>query len=226
MKNNPEINPVETVTAAYDFAQTIESISTDPATRVVAEINPKIINQASRNSVNSLVRFGYSSSELTQSALIAEHNLLFGNPTNRNEAQQRYLKAKAASAAISEKEDAAWVDYNKVDAVKDKQFKLARRFVASLVLTGTLIGGVGLGWLTAEAQTSVATSLNAQDKAEKLKLPEISTAPEIPVDSVVGGVGGLVGGEMGLVAGIILSPRAARRRANRIVKKSDKNHEF
>ncbi len=223
MSNNPNIDPVKTVTNAYDFASATGSVSADPSIRVVAEISPKVIREASRTTVSALVEYGYSASELTQNALVAEHNLLFGNPTDRNEAQQKYLEAKAASAAISAQEDANWVDHNKIKAVKDRQYNLARRFVTSLVLTGTLIGGIGLGWLTADAQVSVAQSLNAQDKAEKLHLPKLSTSPEIPVDAGVGVIGAAGGAEMALVAGIVLSPRAARRRAKRIVKKSDKS---
>jgi len=226
MSNIPEQSPAEAVIAAYDFAESIESISTDPSVRVLAEFSPKTIREASRTTVTAVTEFGYSAGELTQNAFIAEHNLLFGKPTDRNEAQQKYLAAKAASAAISEKEDAAWVNFNKIGAIKDKQFALSRRFLGSLVLTGTLVAGVGLGWITAEAQVSVATSLNAQDKAEKLNLPKLSTSPEIPLDAFAGAIGALAGGEAGLVAGIVLSPRAARRRAKRIVRKSDKNNEI
>lgn len=225
MSNNPEHSTVEAVIASYDFADSIGSVSTDPSIRVLAEFSPRIIREASRTTVTAVSEYGYSTAELTQNAFVAEHNLLFGNPTDRNEAQQKYLAAKAASAAISEQEDAAWVDYNKIREIKDKQYTLSRRFLASLVLTGTLVAGVGLGWLTADAQTSVATSLNAQNTAEKLHLPKLSTSPEIPVDSVIGVIGGVAGAELGFFAGMLLSPRAARRRAKRIIRKSDKRNE-
>ncbi len=214
MSNNP-------VVEAYNFASAIESISVDPAIRVIAEISPAVIKESSKNAVNVLVEHGHSSRELTQNAIRAEHDILFGNPNNRAKAQQDYLAAKAASAKGSEEEDIAWDDYSRISVVKMQQQRLSRRFIAVMALSGALIGGAGMGLLTARAQVSVAKNLNAQDRAEHLHLPQLSTSPDIPSDSLAGVIGALGLGEAALLTGYVLSPRAAHLRAKRIVRNAD-----
>ena len=213
-------NEVNHIVSIYD--QNIgNDIGLDPATFVIAALSEDQLVESKRfmknqdeESFNELMNIRNKEIYLKPEDLPVDKSIeeLLTQP---NKSLIDWFDHQVEITIASTKRDLLRSDYVKLREVTEKQYALTKRFVGKTAIAGFITGtlfGMGLDYELQESANTAMRNLGANQ--------HIPIYSHRPIDIVVGLIGSIGGATAGSLIATKLSPRIAKRKAQKLIDKN------
>jgi|GEM_PF-5072196 len=213
-------NEVNHIVSIYD--QNIgNDIGLDPATFVIAALSEDQLVESKRfmknqdeESFNELMKISNKEIYLTPEDLPVDMTLE-EMLTQPNKSLIDWFDHQVEITVASTKRDLLRSDYAKLREVTEMQYALTKRFVGKTAISGFITGtlfGMGLDYELQESANTALINLGANQ--------HIPIYSHRPIDIVVDLVGSIGGAMAGWLIATKLSPRIAKRKAQKLIDKN------